>query len=111
MTTHPQASAICLAWCLPPSNYKLVIIMNKHPVVVLHTDNPLASHDILQEQHADLSIHTCDKYKDLPALVSQTNAEVVYSLRFGLNEPFPRETLVESETVKWVSVAGSGTDH
>lgn len=85
--------------------------MNKHPIVVLHTDNPLASHDILQEQHADLSIHTCDKYEDLPALVSQTEAEVVYSLRFGLNEPFPRETLVESETVKWVSVAGSGTDH
>ena len=40
-----------------------------------------------------------------------TGAEVVYSVRFAGTPGFPRQALVNSETVRWVSVGGSGTDH
>jgi phosphoglycerate dehydrogenase-like enzyme len=84
--------------------------MSTHPVVLLSTDNPDMAKAIVAKDHPDLTIHTCDSFADLPAMVEKTEAEAIYSLRFS-NEPFPRQAMVEQECVKWVSVAGSGTDH
>lgn len=84
--------------------------MNPQPTVILHTDNPDMARAIVAKDHPDLPIHTCDSFTELPALVQQTQAEAIYSLRFS-NEPFPRQAMVEQDCVKWVSVAGSGTDH
>lgn len=84
--------------------------MSPQPTVILHTDNPDMARAIVAKGHPDLPIHTCDSFADLPALVQQTQAEAIYSLRFS-NEPFPRQAMVELDCVKWVSVAGSGTDH
>lgn len=81
------------------------------PVVILHTDNPDASREVLAKGHPDLEIHTCSTYDGLPDLIAQTGAEVVYSVRFASTPGFPREALIEAPTVKWVSVGGSGTDH
>src|SRR5690606_36454456 len=58
-----------------------------------------------------LDIHTCDDYSGLPGLIARTGAEVVYSVRFAGTPRFPHSALVESPTVRWVSVGGSGTDH
>ena len=46
-----------------------------------------------------------------PRLIERTQAEIVYSVRFDGTPRFPRSALLESPTVKWVSVGGSGTDH
>jgi len=81
-----------------------------NPVVILSTDNPQMAYDIVSKDHPDLSIHTCDSFAALPALVAKTQAEAIYSLRFS-NELFPRKAMVEQDCVKWVSVAGSGIDH
>lgn len=83
----------------------------KAPVVLLHTDNPVPSREVLAKVHPDLPIHTCDSYRELPAMLEQTQTEVVYSVRFGGTPSFPRQALLASKTVKWVSVGGSGTDH
>lgn len=83
----------------------------KHPVTILHTDNPDASRDVLAKSHPDLTIHTCDSYDALPAMITETGAEVVYSVRFAGTPGFPRQALIDAPTVKWVSVGGSGTDH
>ncbi|TIP52500.1 MAG: D-2-hydroxyacid dehydrogenase, partial [Mesorhizobium sp.] len=56
-------------------------------------------------------VHICDTYAGLPALIERTSAEVVYSIRFDGTPRYPRQALVESPTVKWVSIGGSGTDH
>lgn len=66
---------------------------------------------VLAELHPDLEVHACDTYAGLPGLVARVKAEVVYSVRFAGTPNFPRSALVESPTVKWVSVGGSGTDH
>lgn len=85
--------------------------MNRSPIVMLHTDNPEASREVLCETHRDLTIHTCDSYVALPERLRETGAEVVYSVRFDGTPSFPRDALIDSDTVRWVSVGGSGTDH
>src|SRR4051812_1878266 len=85
--------------------------MSARPTVILHTDRPGPALAVLRETHPDLAVHGCDTYAALPELVERTAAEVVYSVRFDGTPRFPRQALVESRSVKWVSVGGSGTDH
>jgi len=85
--------------------------MSPRPTVILHTDKPAGALAVLEETHPDLAVHTCDTYAALPAQIEQTAAEVVYSIRFDGTPRYPRQALVESATVKWLSIGGSGTDH
>ena len=85
--------------------------MNLSPIVLLHTDKPEDSIEVLLKHHADLDIVTCNTYNELPDTLHATGAEVVYSVRFDGTPTFPREELLDTDTVKWISVAGSGTDH
>ncbi len=83
----------------------------KSPVIILHTDNPEPAAKILMRDHPNLSIYTCDSYTELPALIKDTQAEVVYSVRFQGTPGYPRQALIDAPSIKWVSVGGSGTDH
>ena len=85
--------------------------MSADPSVILHTDRPAAALTVLKETHPDLTVHGCDSYAALPELIGRVAAEVVYSVRFDGTPRYPRQALVESPTVKWVSIGGSGTDH
>ncbi|MBS3651484.1 D-2-hydroxyacid dehydrogenase [Pseudaminobacter sp. 19-2017] len=85
--------------------------MPPSPTVILHTDKPAPALGVLRETHPQLAVHTCDTYADLPGTIERTGAEVVYTVRFDGTPRFPRQALVESDKVKWVSVGGSGTDH
>lgn len=85
--------------------------MLRDPIVLLHTDAPDGPREVVGAKHRDLTIHTCDSYEALPDMLAETGAEVVYSVRFAGTPDFPRAALVESPTVKWVAVGGSGTDH
>lgn len=82
-----------------------------NPTVILHTNNPAPAREVLAKAHPDLQIHTCDSYDALPAMIAETGAEVVYSVRFAGTPGFPRQALIDAPSVKWVSVGGSGTDH
>lgn len=83
----------------------------KHPTVILHMDDPAQALKIARAAHPDLNFHGCSSYAALPEFVAKTEAEVVYSVRFGGTSGFPRAALMENDTVRWVSVGGSGTDH
>lgn len=79
--------------------------------VILHTDAPDPALKRARERHPDLTFTGCDSYEALPRLIAQTGAQIVYSVRFAGTPGFPRAALLQSETVTWVSVGGSGTDH
>jgi phosphoglycerate dehydrogenase-like enzyme len=85
--------------------------MSAEPRVILHTDRPQGALAVLEETHPDLTVHCCDSYAALPQMIDRVAAEVVYSVRFDGTPRYPRQALVESSTVKWVSIGGSGTDH
>lgn len=79
--------------------------------VLLHLAAPEAALALAQARHPGVIFTACDSYEDLADAVSQFGAEVVYSVRFAGTVGFPRNALVQSDTVRWVSVGGSGTDH
>ncbi|MCY4037931.1 MAG: D-2-hydroxyacid dehydrogenase [Hyphomicrobiales bacterium] len=81
------------------------------PHVVLHMDAPDEALGLVREQFPELSVSTCNDYENLPNHILETGAGIVYSVRFAGTARFPRAALVESDTVRWVSVGGSGTDH
>lgn len=85
--------------------------MSRAPAVIVSWEAPAPLVAALAQVHPDLAIHGCDSYAALPAVIAETRAEVVFTIKFGGGEPFPRAAVVESPIVRWVSVGGSGTDH
>ena len=79
--------------------------------VILHTDAPNDALALAQRRHPGVNFVACDSYAALPDAITQTQAEVIYSVRFAGTVDFPREAVLNSPSVKWVSVGGSGTDH
>jgi phosphoglycerate dehydrogenase-like enzyme len=85
--------------------------VSARPPIIVHSDKPGPVLAVLAESHSDLRIEACDSYAGLADAIARIDAEVVYSVRFAGTPLFPRRPLVESATVRWVSVGGSGTDH
>lgn len=85
--------------------------MAGRPSIIIHSDKPEPALAVLAERHPDLQVTACDSYGGLADMIASTGAEVVYSVRFSGTPLFPRRALLESPTVRWVSVGGSGTDH
>ena len=83
----------------------------KTPSVLIHTRSPEETAQQVRDAHPDLDIHTCNSFAALPDKITETGAEVVYSIRFEPDTPYPREAVVENPQVKWLAVGGSGTDH
>ncbi len=81
------------------------------PVVLVHNDRFDDLVDAVRQAHPDLSVEGCGTYEELAGAIVQTAAEVVYSICFAGRSGFPRSQLINSPTVRWVSVGGSGTDH
>jgi phosphoglycerate dehydrogenase-like enzyme len=85
--------------------------MSAEPVVILHSSRTAEVLAPVAAAHPDLALHACDSYEALPDLVAETRAEIVYTVRFAGTPRYPRRALLESPTVRWISVGGSGTDH
>ncbi len=80
------------------------------PKVLIHSDQPELALGVLKTTHPDLSPEVCTDYSSLQTCVNHFNPEVVFTCRFSSDE-FPRAILIEHESVKWVSNAGSGVNH
>jgi len=85
--------------------------VSARPSIIIHSDKPEPALAVLAEHHPDLQAKVCETYAGLAEVIARTQAEVVYTVRFAGTPQFPRQALVESATVHWVSVGGSGTDH
>jgi phosphoglycerate dehydrogenase-like enzyme len=81
------------------------------PVVLVLNDQFEELVEAVRQAHPDLSVEGCGTYEELAEAIERTNPEVVYSICFAGKSGFPRQLLVNSQTVKWISVGGSGTDH
>ncbi|MEM7188262.1 MAG: D-2-hydroxyacid dehydrogenase [Pseudomonadota bacterium] len=78
--------------------------------ILIHTDAATEALGILSQRLPDLSYATCETYEGLADCVATHRPEVVYSCRFS-PASFPRAALVEAESVRWISNAGSGVNH
>lgn len=44
-------------------------------------------------------------------MIAEQAPEVLYTIRFGGTPRYPRQAILDSPSLRWVSVGGSGTDH
>ena len=78
--------------------------------LILHNDRTSEMLQIVNRRHADVEVYCCNKSADLPVLLQQTRAEVLFSVNL-VSEPYPAETVVSASHLRWISVGGAGTDH
>ncbi|AZO07939.1 D-2-hydroxyacid dehydrogenase [Mesorhizobium sp. M3A.F.Ca.ET.080.04.2.1] len=83
----------------------------RNPTILLLTDRPDAVLETLGELHPDLRPHVCDTYAGLSEKLADTKAEVVYSILLSGQAKFPKDVLMQAQSVQWISVGGSGIDH
>ncbi|TIW15166.1 MAG: D-2-hydroxyacid dehydrogenase, partial [Mesorhizobium sp.] len=69
--------------------------MTVGPRVILHTNAPAVAMKLLRDKHPGLSAYPCDSYAGLAAMIEETKAEIVYSMRFDGTARFPRSALLE----------------
>lgn len=79
--------------------------------LVVHSDKPDLFLDILRRRHPKVDLACCADYDSLPAMLTRERPEVMFTIKFGGTPGFPRAAILGSETLRWVSVGGSGTDH
>jgi phosphoglycerate dehydrogenase-like enzyme len=79
--------------------------------LLVHYDKPELILDILRSRQPDAVIACCTDYESLPGILDREMPEAFFGIRFAGAAGFPREALLNSPSLRWVSVGGSGTDH
>jgi phosphoglycerate dehydrogenase-like enzyme len=67
--------------------------------------------DSLRARHPAVSVACCTDYASLPEMVARERPEALFTIKFAGTPGFPRAAIIGSESLRWVSVGGSGTDH
>lgn len=85
--------------------------MNSAPKILLH--NADTEDLVARLRHAcpDAQISTCNSYDGLPAALTNTQPDIVYTVRFAGSVGYPRAALFGASGPAWVANGGAGTDH
>jgi phosphoglycerate dehydrogenase-like enzyme len=79
--------------------------------IVVHFDQPDLVLDVLQGRHPAAELEVCRDYQGLPQVLSAFRPEILFTIRFAGTPGFPRDAILSSDGLEWVSVGGSGIDH
>ncbi len=79
--------------------------------VLIHHDQPEECLAVIEAHDPGLEIRCCRTYGELPDMLDAFGPEVIYGIRFAGTPTFPRRAILDSPTVEWMAVGGSGTDH
>ncbi|MEO1138828.1 MAG: D-2-hydroxyacid dehydrogenase [Pseudomonadota bacterium] len=85
--------------------------MTKAPKVLIHNDVTDAMAARLSQVAPDVDMRTCHSNAELDAMIPKFRPDAVYSVRFDVSQPFPRDALLAEGGPRWISVGGSGCDH
>ncbi len=85
--------------------------MNDKLRVVVHNDSTDPMMAKLHEAAPDVDARACHSNAELEDAIGSFRPDVVYSVRFDVSQPFPRDTLLGDAGPRWISVGGSGCDH
>ncbi len=78
--------------------------------VLIHSEEPELALEVLSQIHPDLSPAICTNYSNLENDLRQFKPEIVFTCR-SETQVFPREDLLNCESIAWISNAGSGINH
>ena len=78
--------------------------------ILIHSEEPEIALDVLKQTHEHSFAIACTDYSDLKRDLETHNPNIVYSSR-SESKRFPRDDLLNCESVIWISNAGSGVNH
>lgn len=79
--------------------------------VLIHTHTPQRHMARLTEAFPDIQVEAVTKNSSLSQILPSFQPDVLFTVNITSDAPFPRTEVLGNETLKWVSVGGSGTDH
>lgn len=85
--------------------------MTKPLRVVIHNDTTDEMMNRLQRATPGVEVMPCHSNAEMADAIRSFQPDVVYSVRFDVSQPFPRDVLLGDTGPKWISVGGSGCDH
>lgn len=85
--------------------------MTPSPRLLIHTSDPAPMLARLAEVVPDITALGHDRYEGLPQVLAEFRPDIAYSVAFRGRDGFPRDALLGSDGLDWISVGGSGVDH
>ena len=79
--------------------------------VVMFYDRPELFMDYLEQRFPEAGFISCRSYAELPALLAAGAPDALYGIVFAGRSDYPRAAMLETPSLSWISVGGSGTDH
>jgi phosphoglycerate dehydrogenase-like enzyme len=79
--------------------------------LIVHFDQAERVLDIVARRHPSVAVAVCRDYASLPEMLAREQPDMLYTVRFAGTPHYPRPAILAAPALKWVSVAGSGTDH
>ena len=74
-----------------------------------HDPEPLVRQ--IKDRFPDLPLIAVDHYDRVPDILAEDQPEVVFAFKIGKKDPFPREAVLNCDSVKWIQASGAGVDH
>ncbi len=79
--------------------------------VLIHTHSPQRHMARLTEAFPDVQVDSVTKNSRLSEMLESFRPHALFSVNISSDAPYPRDAILRSKSLKWVSVGGSGTDH
>ena len=79
--------------------------------VVVHYDRPELFMDLLEARFPEVAFTCCRSYAELPEILEACAPDALYCIIFEGRDDYPRAAMLNSPSLAWISVGGSGTDH
>lgn len=95
---------------MPPSQIRCPKPLEELKLLVHHHMSQLYL-DGLRARFPRLALTVLDNYADLPQTLAREQPDMVLSFRMGHLGPFPRQTLLEWPSIKWLHATGAGIEH
>lgn len=78
--------------------------------VLIHFDRPELFTDLLESRFPGVEHRCCSSYDDLETVIEDFSPDALFVIKFE-DRSYPREAVLNSSSLKWVHVGGSGVDH
>jgi phosphoglycerate dehydrogenase-like enzyme len=86
-------------------------MISAHPRILVHHDKPEPVIETLARRIGDAAVASCADYASLPRILDAFAPNILFSVRFDGTPRFPRAAIAAALSLRWIAVAGSGTDH
>lgn len=79
--------------------------------ILIHTHAPQRHIAALTEHFPDLQVDATTRNSELGPKLADFQPDALFTVNITSDAPFPREDVLSCDSLRWVSVGGSGTDH